>query len=164
MTSKQSIENFFTSKNIAVVCVSRKSTKFGNAIYKGLKKKGLNVFGVNPNMETVEGDKCYKSLNDLEGKIDGIVNVVSPNQTLQVVKEAYSIGVNNIWMQQGSETDEAINFCKENGINEIHKECILMLAEPVNSIHSFHKWIWKILGKLPNYKNRTRIFMIIMIN
>ncbi|MBK7104653.1 MAG: CoA-binding protein [Ignavibacteriae bacterium] len=150
MTKQKYVDEFLKCKDIAIVGVSRKSTKFGNAIYKELKKKGLNVFGVNPNMETFEGDKCFKTLKDLKGKIDGIVNVVSPNQTLQVIKEAHSIGVKNIWMQQGSETDEAINFCIENGINEVHKECILMFAEPVNSFHSFHKWIWKILGKLPN--------------
>ena len=150
MTSKESVANFLSSKNLAVVGVSRKSSKFGNIIYKELKKKGVNVFGVNPNMGSIEGDQCYKNLQELKGKIDGVINVVSPNQTLEVVKQANEIGVKNIWMQQGSESEEAINFCKENGINEIHKECILMFAEPVKSIHSFHKWIWKIAGKLPN--------------
>lgn len=150
MTTQKSIDVFLNCSNIAVVGVSRKSSKFGNVIYKELKKKQFNVFGVNPNMENIEGDKCYKNLNELNGKIDAVVNVVSPAQTEDVVKEANSIGVKNIWMQQGSESDKAIEFCKENGINEIHKECILMFAEPVKSIHSFHRWIWKILGKLPN--------------
>jgi len=150
MTSKVAVDNFLSCKNIAVVGVSRKSTKFGNAAYRELKKRGINVYGVNPNMEIVEGDKCYKNLRELEGKIDGIVNVVSPIQTVEVVKEANSIGVKNIWMQQGSESNEAINFCKENGINEVHKECILMFAEPVGSIHKVHKWFWKVLGRLPN--------------
>ncbi|MBK8944792.1 MAG: CoA-binding protein [Ignavibacteriae bacterium] len=150
MTSQKNISDFLSCNNFAVVGVSRKKTKFGNAIYKELRKKNLNVFPVNPNLEIFEGDKCFKNLNELKGKIDAVINCVSPNKTLSIVNEANSIGVKNIWMQQGSETDEAINYCKENGINEIHKECILMFVEPVNSIHSFHKWIWKILGKLPN--------------
>jgi uncharacterized protein len=150
MTSKAAVDNFLSCKDIAIVGVSRKGTKFGNAVYKELKKKGINVYGVNPNMEIIEGDKCYKNLMELKGKIDGVVNVVSPTQTGEIVKEAYEIGVKNIWMQQGSESEEAINFCKENGINEVHKECILMFAEPVKSMHSFHRWIWKVLGKLPN--------------
>lgn len=150
MTSKESVDNFLNCKNLAVVGVSRKSSKFGNVIYKELKKKGFNVYGVNPNMENIEGDKCYKNLHELEGKVNGIVNVVSKAQTSDIVREAKEIGITNFWMQQGSESDEAINFCKENGINEIHKECILMFADPVNSIHGVHKWLWKILGKLPN--------------
>lgn len=150
MTSKETVDNFMKCKNIAVVGVSRKSSKFGNVIYKELKNKGYNVYGVNPNMDIIENDKCYKDLNELNGKIEAVVNVVSPKQTLEVVKEASSIGVKNFWMQQGSESDEAINYCKENGINEIHKECILMFTESVDSIHKVHKWFWKILGKLPN--------------
>ncbi|MCP5061403.1 MAG: CoA-binding protein [Ignavibacteriae bacterium] len=150
MISQKSVDEFLSYKNIAIVGVSRKSSKFGNTIYKELKKKEFNVFGVNPNLENIEGDKCYKNLTELKGKIDAVVNVVSPNETLSVVKEANSIGVNNVWMQQGSELDEAINYCKENGMNEISKECILMFAEPVRSIHSLHKWIWKLFGKLPS--------------
>lgn len=149
MTPKESIDNFLSDKNFAVVGVSRKSSKFGNTIYKELKKKGINVFGVNPNMDTIEGDKCYHSLKELKGKIDGVVNVVSPDQTNEIVKEVNEIGVKNIWMQQGSESEKAIAYCNEHGITVIQKECILMFVDPVNSIHGFHKWLWKVLGKLP---------------
>jgi uncharacterized protein len=150
MTSQAAVDSFFTSKNIAVVGVSRKSGKFGNMIYKELKKKGFNIYGVNPKLEIIEGDKCYNNLKELEGKIDRVVNVVPPQQTENVVQEANEIGIKNIWMQQGSESKEAIRYCQENGISEVHKECILMFADPVKSFHGFHKWIWKVLGKLPN--------------
>jgi hypothetical protein len=150
MTSQKAVDEFLNCKNIAIVGVSRKSSKFGNVIYKELKKKGKNVFGVNPNMDFVEGDKCYKSLKELEGKVDGIVNVVSPLQTKNVVVEAKELGVKNIWMQQGSESEDAIKYCKENGINEVHNQCILMFVDPVNSIHGVHRWLWKVIGKLPN--------------
>ena len=150
MTSKVAVEEFIGIKDLAVVGVSRKGSKFGNMIYKELKKKGYNTFGVNPKLDTIDGDKCYNSLKELEGKVNGVVNVVSPSNTKSVVEDANAIGIKNIWMQQGSESKEAIEYCKENGINEIHKECILMFAEPVKSIHGFHRWIWKVIGKLPN--------------
>jgi predicted CoA-binding protein len=149
MTTKDSIENFLSSKSYAVVGVSRKQSKFGTVIYNELKKKGLDVYGVNPNMEVIEGEKCYHSLKELGDHVDAVINVVSPSQTLAIAQEANEIGVKNFWMQQGSESNEAIEYCKENGINEVHKECILMFAEPVKSFHGFHRWIWKILGKLP---------------
>ena len=57
--------------------------------------------------------------------------------------------IKNIWMQQGSEAKDAINFCKDNGIDVVHGECILMFAEPVSSIHSLHRWINKLIGKYP---------------
>ena len=43
MTSQKTVDAFLSSKNVAVVGVSRKSSKFGNVIYKELKKKGLGV-------------------------------------------------------------------------------------------------------------------------
>lgn len=149
MTTKENITQFFTCKNFAVVGVSRSKGKFANTVYKELKKKDFNLYGVNPNLESIEGDKCYNRLFELKGKIDAVINVVKPNQTENIVKEAHEIGIKNIWLQQGSESDEVIKFCKENGINVIYKECILMFAEPVKSIHGVHKWIWKVLGKLP---------------
>lgn len=149
MTSKKSVDKFLEHKNLAIVGVSRKSSKFGNVIYKELKKKGFNVYGVNPKLENIDGDKCFPSLRELKGKVEGIVNVVSKSQTKEVVMEANEIGIKNIWMQQGSESDEAIKYCQENEINEVHKECILMFADPVNSIHGVHRWLWKVLGKLP---------------
>jgi predicted CoA-binding protein len=149
MTTQSSVETFLEAKNIAVVGVSRKKSKFGNVIYRELKKKGINTFGVNPNLENIEGDKCFSNLKVLQGKVNAVVGVVSPSQTLEVVKEANKIGVKNFWMQQGSESKEAIKFCIDNGINVIHNQCILMFAEPVKSIHSFHRWVWKVLGKLP---------------
>lgn len=149
MTSKKYVDEFLTKKNIAVVGVSRNKGKFGNVIYKELKKKGYIPFAVNTKLEQFEGDECYGSLIELKDKIDSIVIVVPPEQTEKIVKEAKNIGVKYIWMQQGSESDKAIEFCKENNISVIHNECLLMFLEPVNSIHSFHKWIWKVLGKLP---------------
>ena len=40
MNSKKSVEEFLSQNKIAVVGVSRKRNKFGNVIYRVLKKKG----------------------------------------------------------------------------------------------------------------------------
>lgn len=149
MTSKKVVDDFLTKKNIAVVGVSRKKEKIGNAIYRELKKKEYHPFGVNPAMNVIDGDKCYSNLTELKGKIDSVIFVVPGVQTEHIVKEAHEIGVNFIWMQQGSESKNAMAYCKENNIAVVYKECIFMFLEPVTSIHGFHRWIWKFLGKLP---------------
>ncbi|MBU0475377.1 MAG: CoA-binding protein [Bacteroidetes bacterium] len=138
-----------SKKNLAVVGVSRNKNKFGTVIYNELKKKGYNVFAVNPSTTEIGGDKCYQSIKELKDEIEAVVIVVPGIQTEIIVEEANEIGIKHIWMQQGSESDKAIIYCKKNGIEVIHNECILMFANPVKSIHSVHKWIWKILGKLP---------------
>ena len=45
MTSKKIVDEFLQQKKIAVVGVSRKKTKFGNAIYKELKEKIFSLIG-----------------------------------------------------------------------------------------------------------------------
>jgi hypothetical protein len=149
MNSKKTVEEFLAQKKIAVVGVSRKKTKFGNAIYRELKQKGYNVFPINPNMQTFEGDACYPDLLSLPEKVDAVIINVPPVQTEKVVKEVKEAGINKVWLQQGSQSDEAVKYCEENGIDCVSNECILMFAQPSAFIHRAHKWVWGVLGKLP---------------
>jgi predicted CoA-binding protein len=149
MTSKKLVEEFLTQKKFAVVGVSRKKTKFGNAIYKELKQKGYTVFPINPNMQTFEGEICYPDLFSLPEKVDAIIINVPPAQTEKVVREAKEAGITKVWLQQGSQSEEAIKYCEENNIDCVSNECILMFAQPSAFIHRAHKWVWNVLGKLP---------------
>ena len=149
MTSKKLVEEFLAQKNIAVVGVSRKKTKFGNAIYRELKQKDYKVFAVNPNMSEFEGDTCYSDLLSIPEKVDAVVINVPPMQTVKVVREVNEAGIKKVWLQQGSQSDEAINYCEGNGIDCISNECILMFAQPSAFIHRAHKWVWGVFGKLP---------------
>jgi len=149
MNSKKSVEDFIAQKKIAVVGVSRKKTKFGNAIYKELKQKGYDVFPINPHITTFEGDACYPDLLSLPEKVDAVIINVPPAQTEKVVGEAKQAGINKVWLQQGSQSETAVKFCEENGIDCVSNECILMFAQPSAFIHRAHKWIWGVLGKLP---------------
>lgn len=149
MTSKKIVDEFLAQKKIAVVGVSRKKTKFGNAIYKELKQKGYKVFPVNPNMQTFEEDICYPDLLSLPEIVDAVVINVPPMQAEKIVRQAKEAGINKVWFQQGSQSEVSINFCNENGIDVVTNECILMFAQPSAFIHRAHKWIWGVLGKLP---------------
>jgi predicted CoA-binding protein len=149
MNSKKIVEEFLAQKKIAVVGVSRKKTKFGNTIYKELKQKGYQVYPINPNMDAFEGNACYPDLLSLPEKVEAVVINVPPVQTEKVVKEAKEAGINKVWLQQGSQSEAAIKFCEENGIDCVSNECILMFAQPSAFIHRAHKWVWGVLGKLP---------------
>lgn len=149
MNSKKVVEDFLSQKKIAVVGVSRKKTKFGNAIYKELKQKGYNVFPVNPNMQTFEGDTCYSDLKSIPDKADAVIINIPPLQAEKVVREANQAGIKKVWLQQGSQSESALKYCEENGIDCVSNECILMFAQPLAFIHRAHKWIWGVLGKLP---------------
>ena len=57
---KEATEEFLVQKRIAVAGVSRSSGEAANLVYRRLRDRGYTVFAVNPNAETVEGDRCYR--------------------------------------------------------------------------------------------------------
>ena len=125
-STKADVENFIGQSKLAVVGASREKMKFGSMAYRALKQKGYQVYPINRNTETIEGDRCYASLEVLPEKVDGVVIIVPPAETEKVVREADAAGIKNVWMQQGAESDEAIQFCAEHGLHEVHGECIIM--------------------------------------
>jgi predicted CoA-binding protein len=80
--------------------------------------------------------------------VGGVLIVVPPAQTEKVVRLAAEAGIPRVWMQQGSESEAAVKFCRENGIAEVHGECIMMYAGQAG-FHKFHRWMWKLFGKAP---------------
>jgi predicted CoA-binding protein len=149
MNSQKTIGEFLAQHSFAVVGVSRHSKKFGNQIYKMLKEKGKEVFPINSFADHVEGDRCYPGLHALPKKVDGVVVVVPPKEAEHVVKEAAGLGIRRIWMQQGSESRSAIQYCEQYGLDIVHGECIFMYAEPVVSFHKFHRFMRQVFGRMP---------------
>jgi hypothetical protein len=149
MTSKAAVEEFVSQKTLAIVGLSRNGQKFGNYAFKALRAKGYRVFPIHPQADQIDGAKCYRDFQSLPEKVDGVLIVVPPVQTEQVVRKAAAAGVHRVWMQQGAESEAAISYCGEHNMSVVHGECILMFAPPVESAHRAHRWLWKMLGKLP---------------
>ena len=149
MVTKESIDKFFSARNIAVVGASRDSKKFGNSAYRYFKIKGYNVFPVNPNAESIDGDMCYKSLDEIPANIESALIVLPPNKAEDIVKVAHSKNINNIWLQSGAESEEVIKFCNEKEMNVVYEQCVLMFTEPSSFPHNFHRMFNRITGKVP---------------
>jgi len=149
MVTKKAVDDFLKQKKWAFVGVSGNKNKFGSTAFKELKKKGIDVVAVNPNLKTWGGEPVYPSLSDIPHSVEAALIVVSPSKAMQIVQEAVELGVKHIWLQKGAESAEAIAYCQEKGVNCIHGECILMFAGPVGFPHSLHRFIWKIIGRLP---------------
>ena len=143
----QKIQDFVSSKRIAVAGVSHSEQKMGTGIYKELKLRGYEVFGVNPRLEIIDGDKCHPSLAELAGKVDAVVISVPPQQAALVLRDAAAAGIKKVWLQQGSQSIETSKVAKEVGITPVEGKCILMYAGEVKSIHAFHRFFAKLFGQ-----------------
>ncbi|UCH63495.1 MAG: CoA-binding protein [Fidelibacterota bacterium] len=149
MNTKAAVDDFLAQRSLAVVGVSRSGKKFGNMAYRELRDKGYQLFPVHPEAEVLEGDKCYTGLSELPEQTGGVLIIVPPNQTEQVVRDAAAAKIPRVWIQQGAESEEAVRFCEEHDMDVVAGECILMFAEPLRFYHKPHRWVWKLLGKLP---------------
>ena len=121
------IKEFLNKRNVfAVVGVSQNPEKYGHRVYKDLKEAGYVVYPVNPNLNEVLGDRCYPSLSELPEKPDVVNTVVPPRVTEQIVEECKALGIERVWMQPGSESEKAIEFCRRNRIKVVYDVCIMV--------------------------------------
>jgi uncharacterized protein len=148
MTSKRLIDDFLAQPALAVVGVSRSGKGFGTVAARELRQKGYRVYPVNSQADVVDGDRCYRSLADIQEPIGGVLVVVPPEQGIEVVRQAAAAGIRRIWLQQGAESAPLLQACEELGLQAVAGECILMYAKPTG-IHKAHRWVWNVLGKIP---------------
>jgi predicted CoA-binding protein len=106
------IDDILSQKRFAVTGVSRNPDKYGYIVYQKLKAAGYTVFAINPNTDSVNGDVCYPSLDNVPGRIDCVVTVTQPHVTEKIVRDAGHLKVPYVWMQPGSESTSAYNLAR----------------------------------------------------
>ena len=148
MVTNQPIQDFLAQKKIAVAGVSRKKLKFGNALFKELKKKDYDVYPINPHLQEYENQKCYESVLALPEDVTGLVINTKSDVSKELLQQANEKGIKHIWLQQGSANKQLLSNLPNGDSNVISKQCLLMFVN-VEGIHGFHKWINKVVGILP---------------
>jgi predicted CoA-binding protein len=113
-------------KHIAVVGVSTKTTKFGYRIFHDMRAAGYRVDGVNPAGGTVDDIPIFRKLADIPERPDVVITVVPPSVTERIVEECRQLGIPELWMQPGSESETAIRAAKEYGLTVTHNACIMV--------------------------------------
>jgi len=139
---------------VKVSLLSRKAgTAVGNPIYQKFKSAGYNVYPVNPKAEIVEGDKCYHNLKSISPKVEAVMICTNPKDSLEVVKECKELGIEKVWfhntMGSGSYSEDAAEFCRQNGIAAIESGCPMMHISPDFGHKCIH-FVLNFFGKLKN--------------
>lgn len=111
---------------VAIVGASDNPSKYGNRIYRDLKAKGFTVYPVNPNQDTIDGDRAYADLNDLPETPDIVDFVVPPHRTLRLLARAKQLGLMRAWIQPGAESEAVIDYLDANGFDYMANVCIMV--------------------------------------
>lgn len=112
------------STTVAVVGLSDNPERVSYMVSEAMQAKGYTIIPVNPNAETILGQKSYASLKDIPVPVD-IVNVFRRSEhTPPVAEEAVAIGAKVIWLQLGITSEEAAAIAAAGGLEVIMDRCI----------------------------------------
>lgn len=150
----EAASSFLGSKRIAVAGVSRDASGHGaNTVYKRLRERGYEVFAVNPQADTVEGDSCYHSLADIPGGVDAVVIATHRDQAETTVRDCDDLGIKYVWMHRGpgpgSVCDAATVYGRDHGMTVIDGGCPLMFEPTADIAHKIMKFVLTRTGKIP---------------
>ena len=153
-TVARAAHDFLGQKRIAVAGVSREPAAHGgNVVYRRLRERGYEVFAVNPNAETVEGDTCYHDLASIPGGVDAVVIATNPRDTPSVVDECRSLGIQRVWMHRsfggGSVDAGSVRAGREAGITVIAGGCPLMFEPTDDTFPRCMGWVVGHTGSRP---------------
>jgi predicted CoA-binding protein len=155
MTSiSQAATEFLSCKRVAVTGVSRTPGSHGsNVVYKRRRDRGYQVFAVNPNADTVEGDQAYADLRAIPGGVDAVVIATRPERADETMRECAELGINHVWMHRGpgggSVSETATAYGRERGITVIDGGCPCMFGPTADLGHKLMRLALGLSGNVP---------------
>lgn len=136
-------EGITTALSFAVIGSPEKFSKnhHGYRVYKLLKELGAEVYPVAVELEKLEKDKVFPNLLSLPRTVDVVIPCLPEAFTLSIVQEAKEVGTNKIWFQQKTLSQDAWQFCQDQGL-EIIEGCTLMYKNFGNLLKHFDPCFW----------------------
>ncbi len=135
---------FLECGRIAVVGASPDPRNFGHTVFAELRAHGIDAVPVNPNAQEIDGCRCHPDVASVPVSLDGVMVVVHRERATQVVEECLALGIPRIWLFQGlggpgAVSDEAVERCREAGVEVVPGACPLMFLGPVSRFHRLHR-------------------------
>ncbi len=123
----EQIKSILQLKKVAVIGMSKNSSKAAHYVPKYLDDQGFEIIPVNPTAERILDKKCFSDVSDVPDQID-IIDVFRPSdQVMSVIENAIKKKPKVIWLQEGIHNEKAEQMAKDAGIDVVFNRC--MLAE-----------------------------------
>ena len=140
-------EAFFQLRSFAVVG-NTDLKPFPKITYGNLRALGKKVFPVDlGGARYVEGDEAFESVRELPERVDGVVVELPRHKVMPVVEQVAECRIEHLWLHQGSDSDEVLQFCEQQGIQVRRGGCAVMYTQRGFTLHSIHKFFVKLAGK-----------------
>ena len=106
-------------KSVAIIGASNDRNKFGNKAVRAFLQQGYTVYPVNPNESQIEGIAAYKTIRDVPARPQMISVYVPPVVLLKLLPDIAARGCDELWLNPGTESDEAIADAQKLGLNVV---------------------------------------------
>ena len=106
-------------KTVVIIGASNDRNKYGNKAVRAFLRQGYTVYPVNPNEETVEGAKAFRTIGDVPGKPQMISVYVPPAVFLKLLPEIAAKGCDELWLNPGTESEAVLAEAERLGLNII---------------------------------------------
>ena len=113
-------------KTVAIIGASDKPERYSNMALHALKEYGYAVVLVNPFKSQIEGQKCFKSVDEYVGKIDTVTLYVNPARFHDHINDIVKTGPRRVIMNPGTEDAQHEKVLTDSGI-KVQKACTLAL-------------------------------------
>jgi len=113
-----------STKTIAVVGLSDKPDRDSHEIAGYLQEAGYRIIPVNPTIQETRGEKAYKSLRDVAERVDVVQIFRRPEEVPGIVDDAIAIGAKVVWMQPGTENEDAAERAEAAGLKAVMGACM----------------------------------------
>ena len=106
--------------SVAIVGASSDRSKFGNKSVRAHLQQGYDVYPVNPKGGEIEGLAVYASLAEVPAAhLNRISIYLPPAVTLALMDQVAAKGCDELWLNPGSESDEAVARARALGLEPI---------------------------------------------
>ena len=109
---------------IAVVGLSANWYRPSYFAAKYMQEHGYRIIPVKPQSEKVLGEKCYKSLREIPGKVDIVDCFQKTERILPLAEEAIAIGARVLWQQIGVVNEAAADLAAAAGLDVVMDRCV----------------------------------------
>lgn len=109
---------------IAVVGLSGSWHRPSYFAAKYMQEHGYRVIPVNPQYETILGEKSYKSLRDIPEKVDIVDCFRKTEEIAAIGDDAIAIGARVLWQQLGVKNLDAARKAEAAGLEAVVDRCV----------------------------------------
>jgi Predicted CoA-binding protein len=113
-----------THRTIAVVGLSAQWHRPSFFAAKYMQEHGYRVIPVNPQYDTILGEKCFKALRDIPEKVDIVDCFRKSGEIPAIAEDAIAIGAKVLWMQLGVQNAEARRKAETAGLEVVENRCV----------------------------------------